>query len=358
MSRVARAAVFTGAGQPLQLRTFDVPEPEGGDVLIRVTGCTLCGSDLHTYTGRRSAPVPSILGHEILGRIEALGPAAPRHDEAGQELRPGDRVTWSIMASCGRCLFCERGLPQKCTRLRKYGHESLESGRALSGGLAEYCMLAPGTSILRLADDLTDDRVCPANCATATVAAALRTAGELRDRTVLIQGAGMLGLTACAMARAAGASAVVCCDLNAARLERAEQFGATHLTPPAAAGEVVSRITAGHGVDVAVELSGSPAAFEDGLRLIRTGAIYVLVGAVFPSRPVALELEQLVRRHLTIHGIHNYTPRDLLAAVRFLSEGRRYPFESLVSRWLPLADVEQAFQAAQSPGVFRLGIRL
>jgi alcohol dehydrogenase len=108
--------VFHAPGKPLELREFPLPAPQGSEALVEVIACTLCGSDLHTMHGRRSVSVPTILGHEILGRITAFGPAAPRQDAAGKPLQLGDRVTWSIVANCGDCFYCLRGLPQKCQR--------------------------------------------------------------------------------------------------------------------------------------------------------------------------------------------------------------------------------------------------
>ena len=208
MQKTARAAVFLDPGQPLEMRSFALREPRGQEMLVRVTFCTLCGSDLHTFTGRRQTPTPTILGHEIIGRIERFGPDAPRHDLLGQPLREGDRITWTLAASCGACFYCTRELPQKCERLFKYGYEQITDDHPLSGGLADYCLLAPGTGIIRLPETLPDAVACPANCATATVAAALRAGGGCQGQTVLIQGAGMLGLTACAMAKAGGAAAL------------------------------------------------------------------------------------------------------------------------------------------------------
>src|SRR5262245_2931038 len=120
---MARVVLFHGPGQPLEMVTHPVPEPAGGEVLVRISCCTLCGSDLHTHAGRRSGPVPAVLGHEITGRIEAFGPDAPRTDITGAALAVGDRITWSLVVSCGDCFFCRGDLPQKCERLFKYGHE-------------------------------------------------------------------------------------------------------------------------------------------------------------------------------------------------------------------------------------------
>lgn len=357
MGRSAIAAVFHGPGQPLRAQRFDAPDPVGAGALVRVTGCTLCGSDLHTFDGRRSAPTPSVLGHEIVGRIEALGPDAPRCDAVGQPLRPGDRVTWSVVAHCGRCFYCTRRLPQKCEAMVKYGHEALRPGAELTGGLAEFCQLAPGSTVFRLPDGLSDAVACPASCATATVAAALRAAGSVAGGTVLVQGAGLLGLTACAMARHLGAAEVVCCDVAPARLALAEAFGATRTAPPADLATAVAAATGRYGVDVALELTGSPDAFDAGLSLIRTGGTYVLVGAVYPGRPVSIGMEAVVRRQLTLRGVHNYAPEDLSAALRFLVEADKYPFASLVGDWVPLADANRAFEAAGRGGALRIGVR-
>jgi D-arabinose 1-dehydrogenase-like Zn-dependent alcohol dehydrogenase len=100
-----RAAVFNSPGETIELRSFAQPEPRGDEVLVRVACCTLCGSDLHTYLGKRHGPTPSILGHEVLGEIAAFGPTHSLKDWRGQPLSIGDRISWSVAASCAYCLF-------------------------------------------------------------------------------------------------------------------------------------------------------------------------------------------------------------------------------------------------------------
>lgn len=357
MSDRASAAVFAGVGQPFELRTFPVPVPRGVEVVVQVTACTLCGSDVHSVHGRRTVPTPSILGHEILGRIVAFGPDAKRHDFAGQPLQIGDRVTWAIVASCGNCFYCQRDLPQKCEYQTKYGHEPLRPGYELTGGLADHCWLAPGTAILHIPEELSDSVACPANCATATVAAAMRLAGDLKGRRVLIMGAGMLGVTATAWASAHHADEVICCDVDPSRLANAEAFGATRLTSPETLAAVVADCTSKHGVDITIELTGAPEAFETALPLSRLGASVILIGSVFPTRPTSLLLEQIVRRCLTLRGNHNYAAPDLQEAIAFLTQHHaEFPFDSLVARWFPLSDVASAF-AVSPKEALRVGIR-
>ncbi len=361
MSRASRAIVFEGPGKPLALHEFAWPTLAAGEVLVEVTCTTLCGSDLHTYQGRRETPCPTILGHEILGTIVELPAGEAPEDLSGRPIAVGDRVTWSIAASCGGCFYCRHELPQKCERLFKYGHERIAARHALSGGLADYCHLAAGTAILVVPTALPDLVACPANCATATVAAALRVAGDCREARVLIQGAGMLGLTAAAMARHRDAAEVLVCDPDPARLQWAERFGATRAICVQAGTDELARVvretTAGRGVDIAVELSGSPAAIEAGLSLLRIGGRYVLVGAVFPMRDVSVAPEQVVRRLLRIEGVHNYTPQDLVTAVQFLAEAhRRYPFVELVAGPFALADAAAAFEHAISARAPRVAV--
>jgi len=254
------------------------------------------------------------------------------------------------------------GLPQKCERLFKYGHERISDRHPLSGGLADYCHLAAGTAVFRLPSALSDAVACPANCATATVAAALRYAGPCEGRVVLIQGAGMLGLTATAMATAGGAREVIVCDTMAQRLQRASSFGATRTAHVDDDGNAlraaVDQATSGRRVDVAIDVSGDPAAVETGVELLRVGGRYVLVGAVSPTRPVSLSAEMIVRNILYIQGIHNYAPQDLRTALMFLQDKHgEFPFDELVTETFALEDADEAFRHASHSGVLRVAVK-
>ena len=361
MPDTVRAAVFEAPQQPLGLQSFPLPKLAPGEVLVRVTCCTLCGSDLHTFQGRRTTPTPTILGHEIMGEVAALGPGDPVRDLEGVPLEAGDRITWSIAASCGDCFYCTHQVPQKCEHLFKYGHEKITPEHPLSGGLAEYCHLAPGTAIVRVPEALPDAVACPANCATATVAGAIRTGGGCEGQAVLVQGAGMLGLTACAMARSRGAREVVVSDIDAGRLALAERFGATRCVQVRdaveALREVVDEVTEGRGVDLAIEVSGAASAMQAGLDVLRIGGRYVWIGAVFPAPPLPVSAESVIRRLLNIHGLHNYTPADLAAAMAFLAEFHtRFPFEELVTATFPLAEVRTAFNHAIESRALRVAV--
>ena len=189
----------------------------------------MCGSDLHTFTGRRKEKTPCVLGHEPVGVVEEVCGAL--RAVTGEPVRAGDRVVWAVAVSCGSCFFCTHGFPQKCESLRKYGHEAITPQCGPVGGLSTHCHLLKGTAIVKVPAELPDAVAAPAGCATATVAAVLRAIGLgerpglSRPSVVVVFGLGMLGLAACAWLEALGATAVAC-DARDTRLSQAVRFAA------------------------------------------------------------------------------------------------------------------------------------
>lgn len=341
-----------GAGRPFEIREIEIPRIESGEILVEVLASAICGSDVHTWVGRRLEPTPCVLGHEIVGRVVQFGAGAPDRDLRGAPVRIGDRVTWTLAASCGACFFCERDLPQKCESLLKYGHSKIDSKRALSGGFAENCVLAPGTGLVRVDAPLDDGLVASANCALATVSAVLRTAGNVDGATVLVVGCGVLGLYACAMASVRGAREVIGCDIDANRETIARAFGATRFRGPETLNEVLSEVTRSRGVDVALELSGSAGGVQGAIENLRVGGRAVLAGSTVPGRKLEFDSCDWMRRMITVSGVHNYAPRDLVSAVEFLeSNANAFPFDSLLGDRFDLDSLDDAFRdATRNPG--------
>jgi putative phosphonate catabolism associated alcohol dehydrogenase len=311
-STISLAAVFRDAHEPLSLERFPVPAPVGGEAIVRVRFATICGSDLHSRFGRRPSPTPSVLGHEMVGEIAMAGPEGVR-DFRGAPLALGDRVIWSMLWSCGGCFYCRHGLRSKCERLMKFGHEPIAPGRELSGGMADYCFLPEGTAIFRVPPNLSDAVVSPANCATATVAAAFRAAGEVEGQVVIVHGAGMLGLTACAMAAERGVTRVIAIEPVPLRREMALRFGAHAVIdscfPLAEIAALVKEATIGRGADIGFEFAGYPESIELGLSLLRAGGRFIMAGSTFPARPLQVSAEQLVRRMIRTAACTTMNPR-------------------------------------------------
>jgi len=317
-------ALFHGAERGFTLTRVPLPSLREGEALVRVEATTLCGSDLHSVHGRRSVPLPTILGHEVVGHVvDVLGEVQTL---AGAQLERGDRVVWSVVIACGVCARCARGLQQKCLALTKFGHSAQEDGRPrLDGGLSEYVILPRGAAIQRVHASIPAPVAALASCAAATAAACLRVAGGapgLEGARVLVLGGGALGLFATLFARRLGASEVQVVDVAPARLELALALGATAthtlVDPDSERAPALLAVELERGFDVVLEVSGRASACERAFAAAGVGGRVILAGAVSPIGLARLDPERLVRRLVRIEGVHNYTPADLAAALRWI----------------------------------------
>ena len=360
--KTSRIAIFHAKDLPFTYETVAVPALRSGELLVRNEYTTLCRSDLNTYAGKRIEKTPTILGHEIVGTIEELGPDAPAVDSRGAPLRVGDRVTWAIYASDPCSCLARRGIPQKGEDLFKYGHERITAESNLHGGLSEYCVLRKHTPVIRIDAAIPLPVIALINCSVATVAGSLRLAGEVCDRHVLIAGAGMLGIIACAMCHTAGAKCVTAVDIDDARLATAREFGVDHTVNLVTTGkslkESVAAMVPGEPVTVALDFSGVPETMEALLGVLGIGGTLVFIGATYPQRALQINAEQLVRNVHTIRGLHNYNERDLVDAVVFIEANHaRFPFGTLVHDAFDLDAVDEAFAYGMTSGAHRVGLR-
>lgn len=357
------ARIFDAADKPLRTETLPTPEVlKPGEVLAQIRLATICGSDLHTISGQRVEPTPAILGHEAIGEVVAIGGTGSEGlTEDRSTLQVGDRITWTIADSCGDCLPCtEHGLPQKCDHLFKYGHAAMDNGTGLNGCYASHIVLRAGTHIVRIPDELTDAVVAPANCALATMVSAL---SHLPDncQTVVIQGAGLLGVYGCALLLEAGVANVFCVDVQESRLAHVAKFGgipvdgrSDHYSKACEAIQAV----APHGVDAVLEVAGVSALVPEGIRLLRAGGTYGFVGMVHPHSKLELTGEQVIRKHLTLFGIHNYGPTHLDEAIAFLARTYNdYPYDDLVSPPMPLTALDEAVEVAHQGKWHRVAVQ-
>ncbi|ORI16292.1 zinc-binding dehydrogenase [Rhodococcus sp. 1168] len=329
----ALAAVWSGTSFSLQQVPF--PDLADGEVLVEIELSTVCGSDLHTVAGHRSTPVPTVLGHESVGRVVSIG--------ADATVAVGDRVVWTVGTACDTCRRCVRGVPQKCVDLRKYGHTAISDRWTLNGGFATHIHLLAGTRAVVVPEDLPATLLAPAGCATATVVCAARRIGLSPGDAVAVLGCGMLGLTAVAYALDRGAASVVACDPDPARRAAASDIGASAVCAPEELAEVA------RGADAIFELSGSSSSVAAALDVVDLGGRIALVGSVFPSSAVEFDPERLVRNLVTIVGSHNYAPADLVEAVKFL---QRTPAAQLLATAVgmphPLEEIDAAFVSGRS----------
>ena len=350
-AETCKAAIFDAANKPLRLENVQIPTPGPGEILVKIDACTVCGSDLHTMTGARNEKTPTILGHEIIGTVASTG-SARIFDAKKSPLSIGDRVTWSVCLSCGKCERCQRGFPQKCLQLKKVGHETFESNTDLVGGFSELILLPNTMGVFKINSNTPDDLICPANCATATTMAAFRNVEQIDGRSILIIGAGLLGLTASAYAKSKGAAEIVVLEPDETRRKVASDFGCTSSYSDSSAFSPDTKF------DIIMDYSGVASAIESAIPFSQLGCQIVLVGSVLPSPDIEIDPEFVVRNLISLHGVHNYTPVDLERAIEFLElHGSSFPFGSLVAKSFPLEKINEAIDYALDHKPIRVMIR-
>ncbi|MFH6991576.1 zinc-binding dehydrogenase [Flavobacterium sp. FlaQc-48] len=357
MTIKATAMVFSEVGQPFKNQEVILNGIDSNEVLVRILYTTICTSDVHTFTGKRSTPCPCVLGHEIIGEILDKGEKITR-DFNGHLLSIGDLVTWCVYAFDKSSEMAKKGIPQKSEGLYKYGHHQFKPNDGLNGGFATHCVLKKGTAIFKLPDFLSYKQAAPINCTHATIAGAVRVAGYLENKNVMITGSGMLGLSACAMARESGAKNVFAMDINPERLVYAKKFGANKLVDANLSPDEIRKLYPNEKIDVVIDTTGIPAVMELGIEILNIGGTAVWIGAVFNQPATKINAEMIVRNLITIKGLHNYTPNDLGFAVDFIAKNHsKYPFEELVGKEFLLDELPEAFESAQSGKHYRVGIR-
>ena len=242
-----------------------------------------------------------------------------------------------------------------------YGHSTISDGTGLNGCYASHILLRQGTHIVQVPDALPANVVSPANCALATIVNAVSRLPESCE-TVVVQGAGLLGLYGCALLREQGVQHVLCVDIQERRLALVHQFGGVaidgrpeHYTH---AREKL-RAVAPPGGDAVLEAAGVADLVPEGVQLLRAGGFDGFVGMVHPETSLELTGEQIVRKCLTIYGIHNYAPWHLDQAVQFLEQTHgKYPYHLLVSPPFSLANLESAIQAAHTHKWCRVSVQI
>jgi len=338
MASTGRAAVFFGPGKPFE-------------ILVKVSLANVCGSDLHFWRGDAPLRLPEdgwIFGHEMTGRVAKLGRNV-KTDSLGRPLREGDRVAYTYFYPCGRCYVCLNKQPAACPA-------KIERPRGPSefphfhGAFAEYYYLRPGGALFAVPDALSDELVSPVNCALSQVIFGLREAGLAFGGSVVIQGAGGLGVQAAAVARDMGAASIIVVDQLPGRLELATAFGADHVINVKEVTERKERValvrkwTGGMGADVACDFVGFPQVIPEGIEMLRPGGTYLEIGTISRGAKVELEPATLVWGAKKIVGVIMYDASVIPRALDFLVRNqRRFPFDRLISHTYPLDKINQAF---------------
>ncbi len=344
-----RAAVMPGPRKPIEVRALPDPVLEPGAVLLETIVSEVCGTDVHIHHGRLAGvPYPIIPGHVSVGRV--LDARDVTADALGRPLAPGDVVTFhDVWGTCGHCWHClVTKQPTRCPHRRVYGI-TFSADEGLYGGWAERIYLRPGVSVVKLPDGVGPDDAIGGGCGLSTGFAAVERADIAMGDTVLVQGAGAVGLAAAAFAGLRGAACVLIIGAPNARLELARLLGADvtlslETVPPHERDERIRALTDGRGVDVAIEASGNPAAVPEGLRLLRDGGTYVIAGHYTDVGAITLNMHTDVnRRHAQIRGQWGTEFSHVARALALLGRHRdRLPFARVIGNRYGLADAGRA----------------
>jgi L-idonate 5-dehydrogenase len=322
---------------PGDLRVEDIPTPdiEAAQMRVRVRCGGICGSDLHYYQhggfGTVRIKEPMVLGHEVAGVIEEVGPAV-------QGFAAGDRVAVSPSRPCGRCRYCQQGLQNHCLDMRYYG--SAMRTPHVQGAFRQQ-LVVETSQCYRLADSLSDAEGALAEPLSVALHA-IRRAGPLLGQRVLVTGCGPIGALLVIAARRAGAAEVVVTDVAEAPLRSARKVGADQAVNVAADPDALKAFTADKGhFDVLLEASGNQRALVGAFDALRPRGVIVQVGL---GGEMTLPINTIVAKEFDLRGAFRFH-EEFAVAVELLNKGL-VDVKPLISATLPFRDAGRAFALA------------
>ncbi|GAB3217840.1 zinc-binding dehydrogenase [Mycolicibacterium hippocampi] len=362
-----RIARFNAPGTPFEIETVNLPELGPGEILIKVTRTNICGSDVHAWHGTFATrglggQLPTVLGHEMVGVVEALGEGVTA-DSNGAPLESGTRVVFPYFFCCHTCRNCLRGRRNSCLNMTMAMLGRADEPPYFVGGYGDYFLLPAGAVVYTVPDSVSDDIAAGANCALSQVMYGLERVDQQLGEFVVVQGAGALGLYAVAVAKARGAARVIAIDGVPERLELATAFGADAVIDmnelPTAKERVraVRKLTDGQGADVTVEVVGHPSAIDEGLQMLGQFGRYVEIGNINIGKTFEFDPSRFVFGNKTMVGVSLYDPAVLSRALTFLEQHRTIlPLERLAAASYSLDNINDAFAAAEDKRDVRASI--
>jgi S-(hydroxymethyl)glutathione dehydrogenase/alcohol dehydrogenase len=356
-----RAAVLWEPGTPLRVETLELGSPRAGEVLVRYVASGVCHSDLHHIQGKVPWPTPVVMGHEGAGVVEAVGPGVTG-------VAVGDHVLTSYGPSCGRCPYCTIGRGNLCDLRDRPRHLMADGTARFRKGGAEvfhYLQVSsfaaravlPEPSVVPIRKDAPLDLVCLVACGVmAGAGAVINRARVVPGSSVVVIGAGGVGLNAIQGAVLAGASRIIAVDVLDQKLEWSREFGATDLVNAAREDPVarVQAICGRGGADYAIECVGGARPIEQALQCVHRGGTVVVVGISPAGTRLSLDpilfLQERVLMGSSFGGARQRV--DLPMFVDLFMAGR-YKLRELVSRRVGLEDLNEAYAALERGEVRR-----
>lgn len=319
-----KALVYEGPWR-MPLREVPAPEPGPEDVIVAVQAVGVCGSDIHGFTGSSGRRIPPmIMGHEFSGAIHAVGAAVTAH-------KPGDRVVVQPIITCGECVNCLAGLPNICTNRRGLGMMTT------NGAYAELVRV-PQQLLYDLPAEVSWEHGALIEPLAVGMHAVNQTPIQLMD-TVLILGAGTIGLMTLLACRLKGAGRIIISDLSPHRLDAARRLGADAAVNPAQEdlGEIVRRFAGPAGAPVVIEAVGVTATARQSLELVKPGGHVTWIGNAAPT--IEIPMQQIVTREVTVRGVYAFNV-EFGRAIEAIRSGR-VDVSPIIEQVAPLEDGPQ-----------------
>lgn len=330
-----KVGAYYGPGD-IRVEERPVPTPSAGEVLVKVTACGLCGTDLHKYA-HRTVPDGTVLGHEVVGKVAAVGSGI-------SHVQPGCRVVVFHHIPCFVCGYCRRGNHSMCAAFRPVN--------IAPGGFSEYVLVSGASAvrgILEIPDHASDRQAAVVELAACCLRAILRCRIEPGVRVAVV-GCGPVGLVHILLVKALGAGPVVGVDVVPERLDAVRRFGA--IPVDASSGELateVRRVLRGELPQVVVLAVGNARAIQTGLEIADKGAVISFFAECAPGTQMALDPNLLYHKELTLAGSYSSSPFEQRMALDLVSAGR-VDFSELVTDVFPLDRLQEAFDLALRPG--------
>ena len=366
---MVKAAILEDV-RKLKIVDYPVPKVEDNGILLKMELCGVCGTDMHLYEGNMKIPFPVIPGHEWVGVIEEIGEKAKGYESRGLPLDVGDRITVvpGTNRYCGECYFC-KFMPHKpslCTGRKVMGVNlsSTEEPHLLGGWAEKIYVNAEKYWVFKVPDEvppevavLSEPMAVSSRALERAYAPGIPTVGEGFGvgQSVVVQGAGAIGLLAVATAKIAGAGNIISIDMVDERLKMAEEMGADHVidmrqfkTAEDRVAEV-KKLTNGLGGDVVIEAVGVPAAFAEGIDLTRRGGKFVEVGHYTNPGTVAVKPHTICNKDMDILGSWTYPPTQFGTVLELMRLAQdRLPLDKIVTHKFKVEDAQKSIDTLKA----------
>ena len=348
----AKAAIFTGAGQPMEIREFPVTATPAGYGRSDLIASGVCGTDLHFYRGTLAVGTPSIIGHEFVGKLTDCDPA-----EAEQYgLTIGDNVIADIAVPCGECLLCKTGDDANCVNMGVTNGGSIEEAPYLWGGYTEV-NYTPLSNLVKIPEGLDPTAVAVFACPGPTAMHAFRLGTQAgldwaQIRVAVVQGAGPVGSYAAMYMKAMGVPTVyvIAKNVSAEREALLRKLGVDEVYDLATDAHITEKLQAendGLGVDLCYEASGAPNAFPQGMNILRNRGIYLVPGQYSNAGGIEIQPQLITFKAVRIIGSSQYSMIDVKDYLAFLEQNPALvPVIRDLAACYPVSEANKAFEDA------------